>query len=349
MIGVGYMNLKKLTTLTLSTIMILSTALFAFTGCEKNESGAENATPEASAVTTEIPEKEVAKENWNETAKIIILSGQSNMAGASYKAYLRNNESLDKEEKKQLIGAGFPNIQIMFSTSSADAPEDQWHTSNGRFVKVVAGQGAASTKTHFGPELGLADYLDEKYPGEKFYIVKHALGGSFIDEYLGSPLPDRCDSYAALTKIMDLAIPAVEADSGLKAEVVAFCWMQGESDAFHENYANFYAGKLDRLVTKIRTDYAEYAPERGIAFIDATINNSGIWPCHETVNNAKIQYQTNSKLNYLIYTNEAGLTCANEPEGTPDTAHYDSMSQLKLGHLFGEKLSEHLELTFEKD
>lgn len=343
------MNIKKLTTIALAAVMILTSAAVAFSGCEKKpDIGHDDNLPDSSETATETPDDNVTKENWDQTAKIIILSGQSNMAGASYKAYLRNNESLDKEEKKQLIGTGFPNIQIMYSTGSADAPEDQWHTSNEKFVKVVAGQGAATTRANFGPELGLADYLDEKYPGEKFYIVKHALGGSFIDEYLGNPLPNRSDSYAALTKIMNLAIPAVEADSGLKAKVVAFCWMQGESDAFHENYADFYAGKLDQLVTKIRTDYAEYAPERGIAFIDATINNSGIWPCHETVNNAKIQYQTNSKLNYLIYTNEAGLTCANEPEDNPDTAHYDSLSQLKLGQMFGEKLSEHLELTFEK-
>ena len=37
---------------------------------------------------------------------------------------------------------------------------------------------------------------------------------------------------------------------------------------------------------------------------------------------------------HLIDTNAEGLTAQNEPEENPDRAHYDSLSEIKLGHLF---------------
>lgn len=45
-----------------------------------------------------------------------------------------------------------------------------------------------------------------------------------------------------------------------------------------------------------------------------------------------------STLNSLIDTIYHGLTCSNEPVNQPDMAHYDSMSELKLGYLFIEEL-----------
>ena len=39
-------------------------------------------------------------------------------------------------------------------------------------------------------------------------------------------------------------------------------------------------------------------------------------------------------MNVLIDTNAEGLTAQNEPEDAPDRAHYDSLSEIKLGHLF---------------
>lgn len=341
------MNFKKLLATILATVMLLSSCLLV--SCDKAPENADSSATAGSQATDNANGTEIEKGDWDKTAKIIILAGQSNMAGSTNKSYIRTIKDLTTAKKKQLLLDGFPNIKIMFNSGSADAPSSSWHTSYDKLEKVVAGQGAFPDKSMFGPELGLADYLDEKYPGETFYIVKHALGGSFIDEYLSNPMAGRNDSYVALTYLMNNAIPAVEADSGLKAEVVAFCWMQGESDAMAPIYADAYYEKLGTLVDKIRTDYGQYAPANGIAFIDATVNNTGIWVSHDIVNNAKTEYQaSNPSLNYLIDTNAEGLTCANEPKGNPDLAHYDSMSQLMLGRLFGENVSAALEKAYKK-
>lgn len=44
---------------------------------------------------------------------------------------------------------------------------------------------------------------------------------------------------------------------------------------------------------------------------------------------------TGVALNIYFSTADEGLTTLNEPIGEPDVAHYDAMSELKLGHLFG--------------
>jgi hypothetical protein len=45
----------------------------------------------------------------------------------------------------------------------------------------------------------------------------------------------------------------------------------------------------------------------------------------------------------LVDTISAGLICTEEPEGAPDIPHYDSMSEIKLGHLFAEQISAFLD------
>ena len=44
-------------------------------------------------------------------------------------------------------------------------------------------------------------------------------------------------------------------------------------------------------------------------------------------------------MNVVIDTNAQGLRVDQEPDGAPDMAHYDSLSQLKLGNLFAEQVS----------
>jgi len=53
------------------------------------------------------------------------------------------------------------------------------------------------------------------------------------------------------------------------------------------------------------------------------------------VNASKQQVADASPMNVLIDTNAEGLTTKNEPEENPDQAHYDALSEIKLGHLFG--------------
>jgi hypothetical protein len=48
-------------------------------------------------------------------------------------------------------------------------------------------------------------------------------------------------------------------------------------------------------------------------------------------------------MNALVDTISAGLDCTKEPEGNPDIPHYDSLSEIKLGHLFAEHMATFLD------
>ena len=60
----------------------------------------------------------------------------------------------------------------------------------------------------------------------------------------------------------------------------------------------------------------------------------------QAINKAKKDYSETSSLNYFIDTNALGITTRNEPEGSIDYAHYDSLSMVKLGQEFGKIITD---------
>ena len=75
----------------------------------------------------------------------------------------------------------------------------------------------------------------------------------------------------------------------------------------------------------------------GIAFVDAYIADSFFWKHYIKLNQAKQAVADSSPMNVVIDTIKHGLSITEEPLGEPDIAHYDSLSEIKLGHLFAEQ------------
>jgi hypothetical protein len=124
--------------------------------------------------------------------------------------------------------------------------------------------------------------------------------------------------------------------SNYDARIGAICWMQGESDTTDFKAERYYDNQA-RFVAYLREDLAKYAEDGGIYFIDAGISNSPYCePAYPKINEAKEAFANDSLLNMYFSTIDAGLTVHLEPEGEPDLGHYDSLSVLKLGHMFGE-------------
>ena len=73
-------------------------------------------------------------------------------------------------------------------------------------------------------------------------------------------------------------------------------------------------------------------------FIDSYISSSPYWIQYKTINKAKQAVCDSSSLNICVDTIEEGLTYDKEPIGNADLAHYDSLSQIKLGNLFAESI-----------
>ena len=270
-------------------------------------------------------------------AHVILLMGQSNATGISMNSKL----SSDLQTK---YSAGFPNIQIAYYADN---------NISGEFVPVKLGQG--HTTEGFGPEVGLADYLNTNYPGEKFYIIKSTASGTNLyanwradDTAIGSTYKSMVNNVAAALKVLD--------EQGLDPEIFAFCWMQGESDAnVNVATARAYMTNLDNMYTRLKARFTAYQAPNGMALIDAGIfDGSGsatqgknYWDMATMINGLKATYASANQNVYYLDTNARDIdvrdeaSVAAESGGTTiDYSHYDADDMLELGKFFGEAVED---------
>ena len=259
------------------------------------------------------------------TATVILLGGQSNASGCSHDEYLKWNVSEDKYEQ---YTNGFDNVYINYLSGARRSYE---------FVKCSTLQG--EPEGCFGPELGLAERLSELYPDRTFFIIKCAWGGTNLFEQWRAP-----SSRGKTGKLYSQFVAFVNASvdyltsKNYNVKIEAMCWLQGESDSFSTKIATDYEKNLTNFIGDIRKEFKSYASGDGIAFIDAYIaDNPVFWVYCDLVNKSKQAVANSSDINVVIDTVSNGLTCSEEPEDTPDLAHYDSLSELKLGNLFAEE------------
>lgn len=258
-----------------------------------------------------------------ERVKVILLIGQSNATGCGLNDYLKKNLG---DETYATYEAGFPSVLINYCL------DDHRTSSNGEFVKVDMTCGA--TNGYFGAEVGLAETLSKTYKDETILILKYSMSGYSL-HYHWLSQGKRGSIYEAFLAFAQTYLEALR-EAHYDPRIGAICWMQGESDTTDFKAQRYYENQT-KFVSYLREDLATYAEEGGIYFIDAGISNSPYCePAYPTINAAKEKFAQDSPLNLYFSTIDEGLTVHLEPEGEPDLGHYDSMSVLKLGHLFGE-------------
>ena len=261
-------------------------------------------------------------------ATVILLGGQSNASGCSRDDYLQKNVS---EAKYLEYKNGYDNVYINYYATGTNQ-------SNG-FVKCATAQGEAGG--FFGPELGMAEKLHELYPDELFFIIKCAWGGTNLYEQWLSP-SSKGKTGTLYKQFVAYVKTSMEylVSKNYDVQIEGMCWMQGESDSFSLKNATDYEVHLNNFIKDIRKKFARYAANDGIAFIDALIaDNPAYWVYCDFVNQSKQAVAASSTMNVVIDTISHGLSCLEEPTDVPDLAHYDSLSQIKLGNLFIQELS----------
>ena len=271
--------------------------------------------------------KDTLPDGEGKKATVILLGGQSNASGASLDEYLKKNVTAEKYAEYE---RGFDNVYINYLSGLKES---------GEFVKCGVRQGELDGG--FGPELGIAEKLNELYPDRTFFIIKCAWGGSNLFRQWLSPksFGKTGEMYRDFAAFVNTSIEYL-AEKNYDVKVEAMCWMQGESDSFSEENAADYEKNLTNLIEDIRKKFDAYASDDGIAFVDAYIaDNPAYWVHYAAVNEAKRRVADSSDINTVIDTVSLGLSCSDEPADSPDLAHYDSLSQLKLGNLFAEEAS----------
>lgn len=264
-------------------------------------------------------------------AAVILLGGQSNASGCSLDAYLQKNVTSEKYAQYQ---NGYDNVYINYLAGSNMSQE---------FVKCATLQGEIAGG--FGPELGLAEKLSQMYPEKTFFIIKCAWGGTNLyDQWLSPSSSGKTGTlYKQFVTYVETSIQYL-ISKNYDVKIEGMCWMQGESDAFMVETSEHYGEHLHNFIEDIRKAFSKYAAEDGIAFVDAYIAaNPAYWVYYEGVNRGKQEVARRSDLNVVVDTIAAGLDCSKEPEGNPDMPHYDSLSEIKLGHLFADSIAPFLE------
>ena len=273
---------------------------------------------------------------------VVVISGQSNAVGCTKVSCI--SRSIGHSKYQEYL-AGYEHIQIAFDSWTKDVTLEgssfysQNKSKDNTFMKVMLGQG--NSLATFGPEIGIAESMHEKY-ADRLFIIKYACGASNLkDDWATKDSP----MYGRFINYVKLQMKNLE-DMGYVPTIKAFCWMQGEGDSY-PGYHEYYYENLKGFVGSVREDLKELSGNSDVPFIDALVNNvkdqgQYRWPNWKEVNDAKKQFAAESENNFCIDTIEKGLHSNQEPFDEPDLAHYDSESQVLLGNLFAEQFEQFL-------
>ena len=300
--------------------ILLSPIAFSTIGCSSNGKSTESSSNSS-----------ISREP--QPVDVVVISGQSNAVGCTHINCIQRSISTSKYNEYM---RGYKDIQIAYDSWTKDVDNSgssifysQNKSKNDNFVKVMLGQG--NSLSTFGPEIGIAETMHEKYAG-KLFLIKYACGASNLkDDWASKDSP----MYPRLVNYVKLQMQNLK-DQGYIPTIKAFCWMQGEGDSWDGYYQEYYQN-LKGFVTNLRTEFKDLCGNKDFPFIDAGISNSRDWQYYRQVNQAKKQFADESENNFYIDTIEAGLHTDQEPFDTPDTCHYDSESQVLLGKLFAEQ------------
>ncbi len=274
----------------------------------------------SSGASTEQPDPSEGK------AKVIILAGQSNAVGQSYCNFL--NRQTFTEDRYRVAEAGYPDTMIAYNVNPfTDRP-----VFCGDFVNVKFGQGRETIDKQyisFGPEIGIAEYLSEAFPGETFYIIKSATGGTDLYDRWNPTRKADNNLYHNMVGFVGDSLKKLE-EEGLTPEIIAFCWMQGESDSGIVGKRNQYEYLFTRLISDFKKTFAEYLPETGMSVIQPGITS--VWNSYADLNAIKSGMAKRSNKWYYFETTD--LKTGTDPNSDP--YHYVADDMIILGRRFGE-------------
>lgn len=313
---------------------------------------------------------------------VFLMGGQSNMEGNTYfqddngKDYLRPALEELGIEDGDCCYQGIPEVKTSYyggatwfiggssmRGSNADNPFE------GEFVDTKVGFGCGVPSLGgIGPELGLAynlkDYAAEDNP---VYLIKCAFGGSSMsgggswgwDPTISGGKSLYTDQFKTF---VDKNLADIEEIEGMKPTIKGFLWHQGENDS-STSAANQYKSNLEKLVGRVREDYAPYAVDEdgeNIAFIDCYIydkgdNDNDTMPCGAKLSDVKIlneqkrEFSEESDMNFVVNSSwqyEDGLKLQIQV-GNDDTAgggigqqHYYTKDMFVLGQAYADIITE---------
>lgn len=258
-------------------------------------------------------------------ADLILVAGQSNAVGFDAKTEDLPENAVDKD--------------VLFWWKCGDPPADKFDSSSNQQWTFLQAQPKGSPKMvkgqrqygnfqyaqgGFGPEMGMARLLRKMQPERDLAFVKVAYSGTAISEWERNETPDQT-CYEALVMETKMAIEKANA-MGIKLNVRALVWVQGESDA-NEKGVKVYEDKLGRMIENLKEDLE--APDL-VALVGVNTRfGGGKNSFMHGIIKAQMKLAEGSKA--IVYVDSAGCAVANN-------AHFDSAGTLELGERFAKQL-----------
>ncbi|QVY65579.1 sialate O-acetylesterase [Polaribacter sp. Q13] len=260
--------------------------------------------------------------------QVVLLAGQSNMAGAA------NYDDLDASIQKRIEKVA--DRVFISQSNTAQTPLS--------YYKNKPSKKYGFTK-RFGPELLIGLTLAEKYPNKEFLLIKHAKGGTAL---YGAWNPEwtienareiekgaKKQSWNLVQQHIDLINQNLNIlkEKGKSYKVIGMAWMQGENDATLEKAATTYAATLEKLITKYRTTFKV----KDMPFVFGQINSRyGVKNGAKTVREQMEKVSLEVKNVHLVKTS-TDTSWSDFPKNS-DNVHYNAEGQLRLGTKFANEL-----------
>ncbi|MCL5245319.1 sialate O-acetylesterase [Cellulophaga sp. 20_2_10] len=261
--------------------------------------------------------------------KVILLSGQSNMAGAG------NYDNLDSEIKNRIVKAS-KTVRLSFNGEEAKPLSYYDNKPSEKY----------NFKNRFGPELLLGVSLAEKYPNQEFLVVKKSMGGTALYGAWNpnwtlqkSEAVEKGEKKHHLklysTHIQDIKqnLDLIEKE-GKTYTIIGLCWMQGENDAAKEVSARSYKVNLKELHNAYKRDLNLEKLPFVIGQINSTYGRFKEGP--DMVRQAMADFCKENK-NAILLKTTTNRKWKDYPKHT-DNVHYNAEGQKRLGIAFGKKI-----------
>ena len=273
--------------------------------------------------------------NAQKSVKIVLLAGQSNMAGAG------NYEALSQGDKARVEAAA--ERVFLCNNENNSLPLSSYYS---KYQDEKRGYGNV-----FGPELFIGVTLAEQYPDEGFLLLKRAEGGTSLygawhpnwTEERGRVGENKAHKQSMqLVKehmtIINANLERLEKD-GRSYEIIGMAWMQGENDAARELRAREYEENLKKLITKYRKTYTS----KDMPFVMGQINSRyGNFPEGPAMVRQAVVNIAEADTDCAVIHISTDESWSDFPK-TSDNVHYNHEGQKRLGIAMGEALIELME------
>lgn len=239
-----------------------------------------------------------------ETIDVVLLAGQSNMAGnapiadvpADYKQPAQQ-VVLNQSGKTEIIGSG----------------------------------------RSFGPEIGFSKAIAAARPKQQFLLVKHAKGGTSLagwaPKWDKQKLASKYDINAGplYQTLLDHYHAAI---AGKNVRLTAILWMQGESDSRYPALGPNYYDNLKTLIEAFRRDMKD----PNLPFLMGRVNTPADM-LDDDKKSMKFRFISNVRAAQERAVKEIPNVYLVETDDLPkqkDRIHYDAKGQLELGKRFAD-------------